>query len=183
MTASGEGSSGRPPEVASPAIDVLGWLADNRELIDRGAAGPVIGGGELNVLLVEGRGPRRDYHVNSVAELFYQLRGDIVVSVRQPGRVRDILVRTGELWIAPAGVPHSPQRPVGSLGMVVERAREPGTTEAFRWFCAACDAVVFEVTGGHVQPAELRIGVAAFNASVAARTCAACGTVVPGPGD
>ena len=38
-------ASGRPPEVASPAIDVLGWLADNRELIDRGAAGPVIGGG------------------------------------------------------------------------------------------------------------------------------------------
>lgn len=172
---------GAPAGIAAAAIDPVGWIAAQREAIDRGTAGPVMAG-ELTVLLVEGRGPRRDYHVNAVDELFYQVAGDISVIVREAGRDREIAVRAGELWLAPAGVPHSPQRPPGTLGLVVERSRPPGSSEAFRWFCHACGAVVHEIGGGRVDPLVLRAGIAAFNGSVEARTCRACGTVAPGPG-
>jgi 3-hydroxyanthranilate 3,4-dioxygenase len=167
----------------APSVDVRGWIASHRDLIDRGEAGPVIGGGELTVLLVQGRGPRRDYHVNSVAELFYQLDGDIVVTVREAGEARDVQVRNGELWLAPAGLPHSPQRPAGSLGLVIERAREPGTTETFRWYCKVCGAVVHEIVVAKADPVALRTAMAEFYASPTARTCRVCGEVVRPPGE
>ncbi len=106
-------------------IDLARWIADRRAAIDGGTAGPVFDD-ELRVLVVSGRGPRLDYHVNTVAELFYQLEGDIGVRLREGDTVREITVRTGELWLAPAGVPHAPQRPVGTVGLVVERARPAG---------------------------------------------------------
>lgn len=182
MSPADEGRKPTGDGLTAPAIDPRAWIASHRALIDRGAAGAVIGGGELTVLLVEGRGPRRDYHVNDVAELFCQLAGDIVVSVREAGIVRDIEVRSGELWLAPAGVPHSPQRPVGSLGLVVERARDPGSREAFRWYCDGCDAVVHEIAGAPVDPVALRAAMAAFHADEGARTCRVCGAVVRPPG-
>jgi len=169
-------------ERVAPPVDVRAWISSHRDLIDRGAAGPLIGGGELKVVLVAGRGPRRDYHVNSVAELFYQLDGDIVVTVREGADVHDVVVRTGELWLAPAALPHSPQRPVGTIGLVVERARDPGTSEAFRWFCEACGTVVFEIVDALVDPIALRSATAEFYASVTARTCRSCGEVFRAPG-
>jgi 3-hydroxyanthranilate 3,4-dioxygenase len=158
------------------------WIRDNRELIDAGKAGPVLDG-ELKVLVVAGRGPRRDYHVNSVAELFYQLEGDIAVIVRDDGgETHEVVVPGGGLWLAPAGVAHSPQRPVGTLGLVVERARDAGSTEAFRWFCEPCGAIVHEIERPVVDPAELRHQMLAFYANEAARTCRSCGEVLRPPG-
>jgi len=158
------------------------WIDANRELIDAGKAGPILDGG-LRVLLVAGRGPRRDYHVNTVAELFYQLDGDIAVTVREDdGDTHEIVVPSGGLWLAPAGVPHSPQRPVGTLGLVVERPRDPGSTEAFRWFCDRCGSVVHEIVLSVVDPVELRQAMVAFYADESARTCASCGEVLRPPG-
>lgn len=166
--------------MASPPLDLQAWISSHREALEEGRAGPVVAG-EFKALVVAGRGPRADYHVNSVAELFYQLTGDIVVVVREAGQVRDVHVRTGELWLAPAGVPHSPQRPIGSLGLVVERAREPSTTEAFRWFCEACGGVVHEIVLAAGDPVELRRQMSEFYASETARTCGSCGTVLAPP--
>lgn len=164
----------------SPPVDLSAWILSHRELLDRGQAGAVLAG-ELKAVVVAGRGPRRDYHVNSVAELFYQLDGDISVTLREASGTRDVRIRTGELWLAPAGVPHSPQRPAGSLGLVVERSRDPSMTEAFQWFCDACGSVVFEIVGNVVDPGELRRAVLEFYASETARTCRSCGEVLSPP--
>ena len=139
------------------AIDVGAWIAEHRPALDEGRAGPLLDG-ELRVLVVAGRGPRRDYHVNTVAELFYQLDGDMSVLVGEPGNVREVAIRTGELWLAPAGVPHSPQRPVGTTGLVIERPREPGTTESFRWYCERCGTVVDDIVMERVDPADAAPG-------------------------
>jgi 3-hydroxyanthranilate 3,4-dioxygenase len=38
-------------------------------------------------------------------------------------------------------VPHSPQRPQeGSLGLVVEQVRKPGTLEKFQWYTHTADS-------------------------------------------
>jgi 3-hydroxyanthranilate 3,4-dioxygenase len=161
-------------------IDLARWIADHRTAIDGGTAGPVLDD-ELRVLVVTGRGPRLDYHVNTVAELFYQLEGDIGVLLREGDTVREITVRTGEMWLAPAGVPHGPQRPVGTVGLVVERARPARSTESFRWYCGACGVIVHDIVIERVDPPELRRAIGAFYADANARTCPSCGTVISPP--
>lgn len=164
-------------------VDLPAWILEHAQAIDSGAAGPVMSG-ELTALVVRGRGPRRDFHINHVAELFYQIDGDITVTVRtDDGATHEVAVPTGGLWLAPAGVPHSPQRPAGTLGLVVERAREPGRGETFRWYCDACGLVVHDIVMPAVDPASLRRSMVAFYADEAARTCAACGHVIRKPGE
>jgi 3-hydroxyanthranilate 3,4-dioxygenase len=167
-------------EPAAP-IDVAGWIDGHSEALGEGRAGPLLDG-ELRVLVVAGRGPRRDYHVNTVAELFYQLHGDVSVLVGEPGNVREVTIRTGELWLAPAGVPHSPQRPAGTTGLVIERPREPGTTESFRWYCERCGTVVNDIVMERVDPVSLRQAMTKFYADEAARTCPTCSELVRPPG-
>lgn len=161
-------------------IDLVGWIADRRMAIDDGTAGALVDA-ELRVLVVAGRGPRLDYHINTVAELFYQLEGDISVRLRESNNVREVVVRTGEVWLAPAGVPHAPQRPAGTVGLVVERARPTGSTESFLWYCDICDVVVHDITVELADPSELRRAIGAFYADPVARTCQSCGTVITKP--
>ncbi len=166
---------------AAYPIDLARWIADHRLEIDDGTP-PAVIDDELRVLVVAGRGRRLDYHVNTVAELFYQLEGDIGLRLREGDTVRDVTVRAGEMWLAPADVPHAPQRPVGTVGVVVERARPAGSTESFRWYCDACGAVVHEIVMARVDPSELRREIGAFYADTQARTCRECGTVMSPPG-
>ena len=135
----------------------------------------------LRVVVVPGRGPRSDWHTNAVVELFYQLTGDISVLLPGTDGPETIVVREGELWLAPAGVRHAPQRPVGSIGLVVEPARPDGAGESFTWRCAACGTVLRSVEGARVDPADLRRAREALQADAAARTCPSCGAVAPSP--
>jgi len=166
---------------AGGPIDVAAWIEAHRATIDEGRAGPLLDDA-LRVLVVAGRGPRGDYHINTVAELFYQLDGDVSVLVGEPGSLLEVTIRTGELWLAPAGIPHSPQRPVGTTGLVIERQREPGSSEVFRWYCRRCGMVVHDLVMERVDPVELRHAMAEFYASEAARTCPSCGEVLARPG-
>src|SRR6478609_257308 len=144
-------------------IDLPAWLAEHRDNLARGETGTLFAA-PLRVMVIPGRGPRADFHRNTVAELFYQLDGDISVIERAADGTREIPIRTGELWVAEPGVPHSPQRPVGSVGLVVEPARDPGTTESFEWYCGRCDALLHELVVPAGDGAAMRRGMADFHA-------------------
>jgi 3-hydroxyanthranilate 3,4-dioxygenase len=164
-------------------IDVQAWIAERLPDIQAGRAARMLDG-ELRVVVVAGRGPRSDWHTNAVDELFYQLTGDISVLLPGPGGTTapdEVVVREGELWAAPSGIPHAPQRPVGSIGLVIERARAADEGESFSWLCASCGEVLREVAAHRVDPADLRATREALKADDAARTCPACGTVAPQP--
>ncbi|GAA0272158.1 3-hydroxyanthranilate 3,4-dioxygenase [Streptomyces polychromogenes] len=139
---------------------------------------------QFEVVLVRGPNSRNDFHVNPYDELFVQLEGTIRVDTREPGAgLRHNLVHEGELFVVPAGVPHSPLRPAGTWGLVVEIRRAPGETEAVEWYCDHCDAVIERVT---MESSEM-IGslmplLNAFQASEERRTCGACGEVLAQPG-
>ena len=166
-------------------IDVQAWIADRLPDIQAGRAAPMLDG-ELRVVVVAGRGSRSDWHTNDVVELFYQLTGDIAVLLPGPGAAGtttpvEVVVREGELWPAPVGIPHAPQRPVGSIGLVIERARTPSEGESFTWRCAACGEILREVAAHRVDPADLRAARDGLQRDPAARTCARCGVVAPEP--
>jgi len=47
-------------------------------------------------------------------------------------------IRAGEIFLLPSEVAHSPQRPAGSVGIVVERRRGPDELDGFSWYCENC---------------------------------------------
>ena len=50
----------------------------------------------------------------------------------------DVPIREGEVFLLPPEVPHSPQRPAGSVGIVVERRRAADELDGFSWYCEHC---------------------------------------------
>jgi 3-hydroxyanthranilate 3,4-dioxygenase len=98
------------------------------------------------VFVSGGPNTRNDYHVNPTEELFYQLQGDIAVRIRplDGSKPRDVVIREGEMYLLPRWVPHRPQRPAGTLGLIVEFPRPKGQLDGLRWYCPKCDELVHE---------------------------------------
>ena len=89
-------------------------------------------------MIVGGPNARKDYHYNETEELFYQLEGDIMVKIQEDGKAVEVPIKEGEMYLHPAKVPHSPIRPAGSVGLVIELKRE-NLTDGLMWFCDNCN--------------------------------------------
>ena len=135
---------------------------------------------QFTAMIVRGPNARRDFHVDPSDEIFYMLRGDMVLVYMEGGRRHHQTIREGQLLLVPAWTPHSPHRPADTWGLVVEIKRRPEQTESLLWFCERCDAPLHEVTL-HVADIErdLKAAIEHFDGSVALRTCRTCGHVQP----
>ena len=131
-------------------------------------------------MIIRGPNARRDFHVDPSDEIFYMLKGDMVLEYMQEGRRESQVIREGGLLLVPAFTPHAPHRPADTWGLVVEVKRQPGQTESLVWFCEQCDATLHEVTM-HVGDIEkdLKAAIERFDASLELRTCRRCGHVQP----
>ena len=136
---------------------------------------------DLIVQVIGGPNARSDYHDDPYEEFFYQLRGDIVLKVIEGSEPRDIPIREGEILLIPRHFRHSPQRPAGTVGLVVEKMRPRDVNDAFEWYCPGCWTRIHRVEV-NVQDivADLPPLFEAFYAG--ARRCPACGQVHPGRG-
>lgn len=164
-------------------FDLQAWIAANAHLLK-----PPVGNrllfedAETVVQIVGGPNGRVDFHDDPVEEFFYQLRGDMVLKVHMDGRIQDIPIREGEVFLLPRHVPHSPQRPQpGSVGLVVEGRRPEGAKDAFEWYCFECHGKVhrIELVVTDIVK-DLPPLYAEFYASEAKRTCPHCGALHPG---
>jgi 3-hydroxyanthranilate 3,4-dioxygenase len=162
----------------SPPFNLMKWVDDNRDLLRPPVSNRAIWqDGDFIVQIIGGPNVRTDYHVDPYEEIFFQLVGDMVLPVREDGARREIPIREGEIFLLPALVPHSPQRPdPNSIGLVVERTRPDGVRDAFEWYCENC--------GDRVHRAEVQLVdivedlppvFDAYNADEALRKCASCG--------
>ena len=166
------------------AFNLKQWIDAHRHLLK-----PPVGNAlvfhdtDFQVMIIGGPNRRNDYHIDPYEELFYQLEGDITLKVIEDGTPRDIPIRQGDLLLLPPLVPHSPRRPTGTLGMVVERARKPGETESLRWHCEECGEILHEAVL-HVTDLGVQLTpvIEDFYASESLRTCRACGVVMRPPG-
>jgi 3-hydroxyanthranilate 3,4-dioxygenase len=133
--------------------------------------------GDFIIMVVGGPNARNDYHVDPGQEFFYQLEGDMVLKTMQDGRALDVPIRAGEVLLIPPHMPHSPQRPAHTVGLVIERARRQDELDGFQWYCEKCGQLLYEeffaLTDIEKQfpPVFER-----FFASDQKRTCAHCGT-------
>jgi len=119
------------------------WIDDNRDLLKPpvGNKNLYVDSGDYIVMIVGGPNARKDFHYNETEELFYQLEGDILVKVQEEGKVVDVPIKEGEMFLLPAKMPHSPIRSAGSIGLVIERKRkDKGYEDGLMWFCENCNS-------------------------------------------
>lgn len=166
-----------------PPFDLHSWIEQNRDSLK-----PPVGNkllfedGELIVMAVGGPNSRKDFHHDPGPEFFFQIEGDMVLKTIQSGRMLDVPIRAGEVFLLPPHVPHSPQRPAGSVGIVVERRRSPHERDGFSWYCERCEnRLHLEEVAVHDIVTQLPEIFARFFSSLERRTCKQCGTVMPAP--
>jgi 3-hydroxyanthranilate 3,4-dioxygenase len=138
--------------------------------------------GDFVVMVVGGPNSRKDFHYNESEELFYQLEGDINVRIQEDGKIVDIPIKQGEIFLLPAKTPHSPQRGANTVGLVIEKVREDNEIDGFMWFCENCHEKLYEeylkVTD---LVAQLPPVMERFYSDKDKRTCKHCGTVMEPP--
>ncbi len=158
------------------------WIEENRHLLRPPVGNQQIyrGNEDYIVMVVGGPNGRKDYHWEEGEELFYQLEGDITVKIiNEEGKPEDIHIREGEMFLLPPRIPHSPQRPAHTVGLVIERYRRPGEVDKLMWFCDNCHAKLHEASFQLEDiVTQIKEAIEAFMASEALRTCKQCGHVM-----
>jgi 3-hydroxyanthranilate 3,4-dioxygenase len=168
---------------ALKTLDFKQWIDEHRHLLKPPVGNKVIWTDtEFIIMVVGGPNSRNDFHVDPAEEFFYQLEGDMVLRVVEDGHLRDLPIRAGSILLLPPNVPHSPQRPAGSVGLVVERRRREGELDGLQWYCDQCDTLLYEeffpLTDIETQFPPV---FARFHGSEALRTCRHCHAVQPVP--
>ncbi len=164
----------------APPLNLQKWVEENRDLLK-----PPVGNKKIwedtnfDVFIVGGPNERKDYHIDPDEEFFYMLEGEMTLKVVDDGEFKDITIGEGEIYLLPPYVPHSPQRPAGSVGLVIEHKRPEGKQDGLRWYCDDCGEVVYEEFFQLVDiVGQLKEAIQGFWASEEKRTCPNCGEVL-----
>ena len=144
------------PIISNPAsslfqiFNLKKWIDENRHLLK-----PPVGNKciwppnqyqcDFIVMAVGGPNERTDFHVNTGEEFFYQVEGQMKLIIIDPaGKMQDIHIREGDIYLLPANTPHSPQRPANSVGLVLEKKRAEGMLDGLQWYCEKCQTKLYE---------------------------------------
>lgn len=164
----------------SMPMNLQKWIDDHREALK-----PPVGNKKVPedhkfmVFAVGGPNVRKDYHIDPSEEFFYQVEGDIVLKIVEDGVFRDVPIKQGEIFLLPSYVPHSPQRPANTVGIVIEHKRPEGEDDGLRWYCEQCGEVLHE----EFFPlqdivAQLGAAIRTFMDDEELRTCGHCGAMM-----
>jgi len=163
--------------VIKDPIPLKKWIDDHRHLLK-----PPVGNQQIYtlnkdfiVMIVGGPNARKDFHCNKGEEIFYQLEGDITLSIMEDGKRKDILIAEGDMFLLPPDIPHCPRRGPNTIGLVIERYREIDEWDGFMWFCEHCGHKLHEEfikVNDIVQ--QLPVVMQNFYRSDTLRTCTQC---------
>ena len=166
-----------------PPINFKTWIEEHRHLLKPPVGNRVVyDEGNFMIMVVGGPNSRKDYHVDTVEEFFYQLEGDMLLKIMEDGKRVNIPIKEGEIFLLPKNVPHSPQRFKNTVGLVVEYQREEGALDAFQWYCDECNEMLHKVTLDLENiVTQLPPLFDAYWNSMDARTCESCGAIQQKP--
>jgi len=168
------------------SVDVNEWV---RRSVAAGPNKPVLNfeqfwDGELLIRLFDGPTPkgRRDFHINTRAEFFYQFQGEMKCTVIINDDFVATTCRQGEMFWIPPLVPHLNEREQGSIGLVIHTKRQPGALDAMAWYCEKCGAQLHRMDYAYEKDLRELLGpkIREFATNDALRTCQRCGTIMQG---
>jgi 3-hydroxyanthranilate 3,4-dioxygenase len=165
------------------AFNFRKWIDEHRHLLKPPVGNKMIwSDSDMMVTVVGGPNKRTDYHDDPVEEFFYQLEGDMLLKLYDGTDFYDVPIREGEIFLLPAHVRHSPQRPqIGSIGLVIEPKRAKGQLDAIEWYCFDCNALVHRAEMQLTSIVDdLPPVYDMFYASTDQRKCPECGVIHPG---
>lgn len=165
-------------------FNLMQWIDEHRHLLK-----PPVGNQQVYkiandfiVMVVGGPNSRKDFHFNESEELFYQLEGDVVVRIQEEGKIVDIPIKAGDMFLLPGKTPHSPQRGPNTVGLVIEKVRDPNEIDGFMWFCEECDHKLYEeFLRVDDIVAQLPPVMERFYGDLDKRTCKNCGAIMEPP--
>lgn len=159
------------------------WIDENRHLLKPPVNNKVVyKDAEFIIMVVGGPNSRKDYHYNESEEFFYQLEGDIVVTIQEDNKAVQVPIKEGDIFLLPPRVPHNPIRFKDTIGLVIERRRREGEMDGLMWFCEKCNTKLHEEKFVLNDIASQFQGIfAKFYNSVDLRTCKSCGTILEPP--
>ncbi len=166
------------------AFNFKQWIEDHRDLLKPPVGNKMVyeEAEDFIVMVVGGPNARKDFHYNEGEEFFYQIEGDITLKVMDGNEVVDIPIREGDIYLLPPKVPHSPQRPANTVGLVIERKRNKGEQDGFQWYCEKCgDKLYDEYFELKNIVTQLPPVMNRFFESTEHRTCKSCGAVMAAP--
>jgi 3-hydroxyanthranilate 3,4-dioxygenase len=166
------------------AFNFKAWIDEHRHLLKPPVMNQVVykDNDDFIVMVVGGPNKRKDFHYNETEEFFYQLEGDIVVKIVEEGKVVDIPIKEGEIFLLPARTPHSPRRSENSVGLVMEIKRPSDMEDGFMWFCENCGNQLYEEKMPVTDIVkDLPVVMDKFYSNLELRTCKKCGTVLEPP--
>ena len=166
------------------ALNLKSWIEEHRHLLKPPVGAEMIWkDSEFMIMVIGGPNARRDFHIDPADEFFLQIEGDITLEyIDGEGKRQREAIREGDVFLLPANTPHSPQRPAGTVGLVVERVRGSHEPESYAWYCERCDSKLSEMSRGEGDVlVDLRRVNEEFNATESLRTCKGCGYVQPVP--
>lgn len=125
----------------SKPFNLWKWIEDNKDLLKPPVSNKqlYVESDDYIIMVVGGPNARKDYHFNETEELFFQLKGDMKVLTQQGGKSVEMDIKEGEMFLLPPRIPHSPIRVADSVGLVIERKRQPAHKDGLLWYCDKCN--------------------------------------------
>ncbi|WP_233883477.1 3-hydroxyanthranilate 3,4-dioxygenase [Tenacibaculum piscium] len=160
------------------------WIDENRHLLK-----PPVGNkqvwdnGDYIVMVVGGPNNRKDYHYNETPEFFHQIEGDMILKIiDQNGKMIDVEIKEGDIYLLPAKVPHSPQRTENTVGLVIEYPRSKGMLDALEWYCENCGNQLYreEFALKNIET-DMPVIFDNYYSDTQKCTCTNCGTIMNPP--
>ena len=93
------------------------WIDENRDLLKPPVNNKVVyKDTEFIVMVVGGPNSRKDYHYNESEEFFYQLEGNVIVQIQVDGKMQEVPINEGDIFLVPPKIPHNPRRYKDTIG-------------------------------------------------------------------
>lgn len=168
----------------APPFNLKTWIDEHRHLLKPPVGNQVVykNNTDFIVMVVGGPNKRKDFHIDAGEEIFYQLEGNVQVRLMLEDGPKTFDLNEGDMFMVPAGVPHMPMRPAGTIGLVIERYRKPGEKDGFLWVCENCGHKLYEEYLDVTDiVAQLPVVMNRFFENEDLRTCKNCGTVMAKP--
>ena len=173
----------------NPVFNLKGWFEEHKDTLKPPVGNKLIyEDKDWIVMAVGGPNSRKDYHYHFRGpEFFFMVRGDMVLKMKRrddDGNLYDddAVIREGEVFLLPRETIHSPQRPAGSWGLVLEPKARQGEMDHLHYYCEKCNHLLAdeEFALSNIVT-ELPPLMEKFFANKDARTCSECGHYMEEP--